>query len=168
MTEATLSPTQNLRDASTAVASPATEEVSTSATTPLPHRRLPCPSACHQPCRLSAPYTAISAVVAAKDIWKPGPIRLTGRQRRTIKAASATLRSVSAGRSTRTAPKIVAAMMKARWVAMLAPESARYPAPASSAATAAIFLTGIHKASPGTITRPKRTLAKTTPVSNPI
>ncbi len=59
-------------------------------------------------------------------------------------------------------------MMKARWVAMLAPESPRYTAPATTAPSAAIFLTGARRPSPGTSTSPKRSTAKTAPVSSPI
>ena len=65
---------------------------------------------CHQPRPRSPSKAAISAIVAAKDIWNPGCIRLSGAITSTISAASATERSVSAGRSSSTATSTVAVM----------------------------------------------------------
>ena len=64
-------------------------------------------------------------MAAAKDIWKPGDISVSGRRRRTITAAMATERSVIARRSRSTAQNITATWMKARSVATFPPESAR-------------------------------------------
>ena len=47
-------------------------------------------------------------MVAAKDIWNPACIRLSGAAASTISAASATERIVSAGRSSSTATSTVA------------------------------------------------------------
>jgi hypothetical protein len=69
--------------------------------------------------------TAMSAMVAAKDIWKPGSVSASGRRVRTMSAARATARSVSARASKRTAASTTATMAKARSVATLPPESAR-------------------------------------------
>ncbi|EAR51523.1 hypothetical protein OG2516_01351 [Oceanicola granulosus HTCC2516] len=102
-----------------AVASPATVEDTTTAATP----RSPLGS--RHGARRSAAKTATSATVAAKDIWKPGPVSSSGRRSSTITAATATARSVIARRSASTATSITATITKARSVATLPPESAR-------------------------------------------
>ena len=65
-----------------AVAAPATSEVIAQAITGRTKRqRGSVWSRRHQPCRRSASKEAISAMVAAKDIWKPGLHQALGRQR---------------------------------------------------------------------------------------
>ena len=71
--------------------------------------------------RASHSATATRPDTAAKDIWKPGSIRLSGRSSRMIAAASATDRIDSAGRSNRIAISIIASMMKARVAGVAAP-----------------------------------------------
>ena len=103
------------------VAAPATAEETTTETTGASHlgmRRVRC-------IWLKRSKTATSAVVAAKDIWKPGPSRASGRSVSTTSAAIATLRRLIARRSSIVAQSAAAAMMKARSVATLPPESAR-------------------------------------------
>ena len=51
--------------------------------------------------------------------------RLRRERSSTASAASASVRSVSAGRSTITPISTIAVMMKARWVATSAPDSSR-------------------------------------------
>ena len=63
--------------------------------------------------------------MAAKDIWKPASIRLSGRISRITSAAAASARRLIAGRSTMIAIRAAAAITKARWVATEAPDSAR-------------------------------------------
>lgn len=109
-----------------AVASPATSEVAVTPTIGRRNRqRRSCCVSRHQALRRSHSKAATSAVVAAKDIWNPASVRLSGRRTRMMSAASATARRVSAGRSRSTATSTTAVMMKARWVATLAPDSAR-------------------------------------------
>ena len=75
--------------------------------------------------RRIAPKAATSARVAAKDIWKPGPVSASGRRTSTITAASATDRIEIARRSISTATSITETMTKARSVATDPPDSAR-------------------------------------------
>ena len=63
---------------------------------------------CHQACPRSASNAAISAIVAANDIWNPACTRLSGAITSTISPASAIERMVSAGRSSSTATSTVA------------------------------------------------------------
>ena len=65
---------------------------------------------------------AIKASVAANDSWKLGVNTACGAKVRTTKAAILTVRNVSVGRSTITPVSTMATMMKARWVAVPAPE----------------------------------------------
>ena len=109
-----------------AVAVPATSEVIATAITGRAKRqRRSVWVRCHQARVRSPSNAATSAMVAAKDIWKPACIRLSGATTSTISAASATERRVIAGRSSSTATRTVAVMMKARWVGTSAPETKR-------------------------------------------
>ena len=65
---------------------------------------------------------AISAATAPKDIWKLGPSRASGSRSRTMIAASARLRMLSAARSTRIAPSMTSVMISERSVATSPPE----------------------------------------------
>ena len=64
-------------------------------------------------------------MVAANDIWNPGPVKASGCQTSTMIAAMATARKVSARRPSSTATSITATMTKARSVATLPPDKAR-------------------------------------------
>ena len=55
--------------------------------------------------------TTTSAVVAAKDIWNPGPVSASGCKTSTSVAAKATPRKVSARRSKSTATNMTATMI---------------------------------------------------------
>ena len=92
--------------------------------------------------RLQGSKVRISAMVAAKLIWKPGEVSASGLMTRIAVAASATVRREIALRSARTANSITATVTKARCVATLAPDSHRYPAAATSAPSAAILCAG--------------------------
>ncbi len=92
-----------------AVAAPATSDVMAIATTGLAKRQLGAVCVtCHQARPRNPSNAAMSATVAAKDIWNPGCIRLSGVSSKTISPASATARSVSAGRSSTMATSTVA------------------------------------------------------------
>ena len=65
----------------------------------------------------------MSAVTAAKDIWKLAPSTASGRINATTAAAQATSRIVSAERSTSTASITIAVIRNARCVGTGAPES---------------------------------------------
>ena len=102
--------------ASGAVASPAMSEVSTS---PVAERlsrasapTLPRPSRLTRVSRQAviASYPATKAMVAAKDIWKLAPARLSGAITRMTNAANETLRNVTAGRSSITAVSMIASI----------------------------------------------------------
>ena len=67
----------------------------------------------------------MSASVAANDIWKLGCTTASGASSRTASAATAMVRSVSAGRSAMTPTSTTAVMMKERCVATSAPDSTR-------------------------------------------
>ena len=73
----------------------------------------------------SQPKMATNPVVAAKDIWNPGPVNASGRRTRTMVAAIATARRVSARRPMINAPSATATMINARSVATLPPDSNR-------------------------------------------
>jgi hypothetical protein len=98
----------------------------------------------------------MSAVTAAKDIWKLAPSTASGRTSATATAAQATRRMVKAERSVSTASMTIAVMRKARWVGTVAPAKSTYAAVAMSAATAATFLAGMRSASQGTSAIPAR------------
>jgi hypothetical protein len=76
-------------------------------------------------CRPCASTSAISPMTAAKDIWKLASNRLSGDRMRMTSAASATLRIVSAGRSSNTAMSTTLIMIQARTVGTAAPERRR-------------------------------------------
>ena len=63
--------------------------------------------------------------MAAKDIWNPGETTAEGDTSRITIAANATLRNVSAGRSTMTAMNITVIISQARCVATPAPDMTR-------------------------------------------
>ena len=71
------------------------------------------------------PKIATNPVVAAKDIWNPGPVNASGRRTNTIVAAIATTRRVSARRPMINAPRATATMMNARSVATFPPDNSR-------------------------------------------
>ncbi len=77
---------------------------------------------CDRPRSSQRSAKAISAATAPKDIWKLGPSSASGSRSSTIIAASARLRMLSAGRSTRIAPSITSVMISERTVATSAPE----------------------------------------------
>ncbi len=68
---------------------------------------------------------ATMASVAANDIWNEGCRIDSGVSTSTASAAAASVRSVSAGRSTSTPKSTSAIMMNERCVATSAPESTR-------------------------------------------
>ena len=103
-----------------AVARPASSEVITSISGGTVH---PGSRAVSQRCDGANP--AISAIVAAKDSWNPGSVRLSGSTSSKTSADSATDRKLSARRSSSTAPSMTDTIRKARVVATLAPDSSR-------------------------------------------
>ena len=147
-----------------AVAKPAMSEDKNTAATGRNTRGIFCVTSerCH------APNTATNAVVAANDIWKPGPSSVSGLRTRTISAANAKARNDITRRSKITAKSATATMTKALSVATFPPESPRYPAPTANAATAASFFTGHKSPQTGTSNKTRRRLAKTNPVKSPM
>ena len=92
-----------------AVAAPATSEVIAIPTMGLANRQPGAVWVCRHQARPRSPSKAATrAIVAAKDIWKPGLHQALRRHASTISAASATARMVSAGRSSSTATSTVA------------------------------------------------------------
>ena len=67
----------------------------------------------------------MSPATAPNDIWKLGPSTASGSRASAIIAASARLRMLSAGRSTRIAPSITRVMMSERSAATSQPEKAQ-------------------------------------------